>query len=36
MPIIKTLLELTISPIMFIIVGGAKIVEHYRMVDEQK
>jgi hypothetical protein len=28
-------IELTLSPIMFIIVGGAKIVEHYRMVDEQ-
>lgn len=36
MIILKTIFHLTISPIMFIIVGGAKIVEHYRMVDEQK
>jgi len=31
---LKTILHLTLTPILFIIVGTAKIVEHYKMVDE--
>ena len=35
MLIIQTLLTLAFAPIGAIIVGAAKVVEHYRMVDEQ-
>jgi hypothetical protein len=34
MPLIKSLIELTLTPLLFIIVGTAKIVEHYKMVDD--
>jgi len=34
MDILKTITELTLTPILFIIVGTAKIVEHYKMVDD--
>ena len=34
MLIIQTLLTLAFAPIGAIIVGAAKVVEHYRMVDE--
>lgn len=34
MAILKTITELTLTPILFIIVGTAKIVEHYKMVDD--
>jgi len=34
MPLIKSLIELAITPIMFIVIGGAKVVEHYKMVDD--
>jgi len=34
MPFVKSLIELTLTPILFIIVGAAKVVEHYKMVDD--
>lgn len=33
MPLIKSLLELTLTPLLFIIVGAAKIVKHQRTKD---
>ena len=33
MPLIKSLLELTLTPLLFIIVGTAKIVKHQRTKD---
>ncbi len=34
MPLVKSIIELTLTPLLFIIVGTAKIVEHYKMVDD--
>jgi len=33
MPLIKSLIELAITPIMFIVIGGAKVVKHQRTKD---